>query len=325
MFIHRNILLPFTFAAITVLTSACSYVTGSSVMENVRVNLTVPVVVRDVYTGDTLTIDSVETSEAYVGVVRLRNGRRHVLSFSTDSSVAYRTTDLKRNWWAVLNYFNFGLGCIVDQLLETNYHIEPESLSKFTFQSLTPEERTVIEDSLRQIEPYPIPRSLIKGRTKYVVSVWGGMGIAGTQAGFIPIPNVNNYGIGFAPFPYIQVFHDVGSMFTSQDDRHSLEKSILHDFVFRTFGLSVIEPRIGLFASWRYGTGDVTSNSLVNNNKTFLNKSQLTSYAFAFGVTGQWGRVEYRHTRVTSVANQPSSFDIPNIVNGLYWTLQVLL
>jgi hypothetical protein len=156
---------------VVVILSSCSYMTGSRLTENIRVNAPYPVTIRDVYTGDTLKLNTMIKDADTFRVVRLQNGIRHALAFETDSSIAYRTTDLKRNWWGALNFLSYGLGCAVDQMLETSYHIDPQYFSKFTFNKLSPEQQSIIEDSLRDIERHSIPHSLIDKRTNFVVSV----------------------------------------------------------------------------------------------------------------------------------------------------------
>lgn len=293
--------------------------------ESVWVNVPEGTVVRDVHTGDTIVIEKVLIDSFFFNSVTLRNGRRHALSFTNDSSIAYQTTNLARNGWTMFNLYNYGIGCIMDQALETSYRITPKAVTGLDFQKISPERRQNIEDSLRKIQRYSIPHSIIDGRTNFVVSMWVSMSITGPQAGQFAFFNIFSYGIGVAPLPYIQVFYDVNSIFTSNHNWHPDKFEIIsHNNVSRSFGVALQEPRYGLFGAWRYGLGKINSYSSLEG-KPLVYSSDLTTYALSLGFYGQWGKIEYRHMRITSFSNPATLFYIPDIINGVYWSLQVML
>jgi len=60
-------------------------------------------------------------------------------------------------------------------------------------------EQKTIEDSLRRIQRYPIPNSVIDRRTSFVASIWGTLGIARLAA--------LSAGVGISPIPEITIFY----------------------------------------------------------------------------------------------------------------------
>lgn len=314
------------FLIASIVLASCSAITGSHPYQNVRVDVPADVVIRDVHTGKTIDVDTVKIDDTTQRVIRLRNGRRHALAFTSDSGVAYQTTDLKRNGWGILNVFNWGFGCLLDQIAETNYFIKPDTLRKLNFQMLNEERQRFIEDSLRNIERYPIPHSLIDKRTNFVASLWVSTCFAGSQASDLAFLNGYGYGVGIAPIPYVMVFYDFNSIKTGfyPDDLVS-DSSVIHQENFsRTLGIALQEPRLGIFMSYRYGTGVIDSEGALDGIPT-IHSTDITTYSFSFGFYGQVGRMEYRQTRITSFSNPTTLFETPTVVHGIYWTLSFML
>lgn len=301
--------------------------TGADHVEDVRVNLKGPVVVRDVYTGEKVPLKVAYDETDSFRVVTLRNGRRHALSFTIDSTIAYRTLDLRRNWWGALNVYNGGLGFAVDQLLESSYHIDPEFLSKFTFNTLTPEQKKIIEDSLRHVEQFVYPSSLIDGRTFMVVSGWVGTGIAGKSGAQLAFPNIGIAGVGLAPIPYFMVLYEIGSLSIYDnvyvEDLYNVRYTNISN---KSIGICIQEPRFGLFGSWRYGVGDIEFRYEGDSTEAVtFHGANTTQYSLGFGFYGQFGRFEFRHTRLTSFDTAITEEDVQTVLNGIYWTVHVML
>jgi len=97
------------------LCTACWWISGSDPHQDFITQVPEGTIVRDVYTGATVAIDSVETDSQWVKVISLRNGKRHALQFKTDSGVHYRTYNLKRNVFGVLNVYSpLAVGFLVE-------------------------------------------------------------------------------------------------------------------------------------------------------------------------------------------------------------------
>jgi hypothetical protein len=152
------------------------------------------------------------------------------------------------------------------------------------------------------------------------------MSITGPQAGDFPLFNIFEYGVGVAPIPFIMPFYSAWSSSTSEYSYgYSNSGTIFYNTIVRSMGIAIQEPRFGLFGSWRYGIGDVGVRIEGSDYSNLLHTSDITTYSLALGFYGQWGKVEYRHMRITSFSNPTEQFEIPTVTNGLYWTLQVML
>ena len=293
----------FLLIVLSILLPSCAWMFGSDIHKHVVLQVPPQTRITDVFTGEVLPLDTIELRRGLATAVTIRNGKRFALRLEVDSTVAYATTSLERNWNSALNYFNFGIGFAVDQILETSYKVKPDTLKNISFEKMSVDRRNGIEDSLRSTARYPEMYSLINKRTDDLGSVWASMILADFSS---DSRGGGCVGAGFVFNQWLMPFYEFSALsIVEYADRAGERVELTSMSYMHSLGILVRETRYGFFGSGSIG---------IDNH-----------FSISAGLSGQWGRIEYRYLHMNP---ESSAFPGTTVALGLHcigYTFNVML
>lgn len=256
-----------------------------------RIGIRVPVnaVVVDVGSGDTLAVNKSDT----LGALRVPVDayRVTVLRISNDTSIAWKVWKPEFHGLAMLNYFNCGIGFVVDQL--TGASATPEIIDRYSIATRNADSSVIADLDEKYESQAGIcgPSSVIDvtRRTWLLVASAriGGMGPT-TEAVFFY--NTLHASIGVRPLHFFEVSYD----YTSSS---YLGLGDIDDASVRIHGVGLLlrEPHTGLFVRGTYGAAHVAGLASKYDPETLQYVAgSVNCWSWGAGYSGDWATIEYR-------------------------------
>ena len=255
------------------------------------VGMRVPIggVVVDVGSGDTLAINNDDTLSGLR--VPLSANRVTVLRISTDTSITWKVYKPVFHGLALLNYFNIGIGFVIDQL--TGASATPEIIDRYSIatSSVAPSVIAELDEKYESEAGICGPSSVIDAtrRTWLIVASarFGGMGPT-TEAVFFY--NTLQASIGVRPLHFFEVSYD----YTSSS---YLGLGDIDDASVRIHGVGLLlrEPHTGLFVQGTYGSALVAGVASKFDQETLQYVAgSVYCWSWGAGYSGDWATLEYR-------------------------------
>ncbi|MBK6761671.1 MAG: hypothetical protein IPG73_13420 [Ignavibacteria bacterium] len=256
-----------------------------------RIGIRVPVnaVVVDVGSGDTLAVNTSDT----LGALRVPVDayRVTVLRISTDTNITWKVWKPEFHGLAMLNYFNIGIGFVIDQL--TGASATPEIIDRYSIatSNVAPSVISELDEKYESQAGICGPSSVIDDtrRTWLIVAAAriGGMGPA-TEAVFFY--NTLHASIGVRPLHFFEVSYDyTSSSYLGLGDIEDASVGI------HGVGLLLREPHTGLFVRGTYGTAHVAGLASKNDPETLQYiAGSVKCWSWGAGYSGDWATLEYR-------------------------------
>lgn len=262
------------------------------------VGMRVPIggVVVDVGSGDTLAINNDDTLSGLR--VPLSANRVTVLRISTDTSITWKVYKPVFHGLALLNYFNYGIGFVIDQL--TGASATPEIIDRYsiTTSSVAPSVIADLDEKYESEAGICGPSSVVDAtRRTWVVVTSVRAGFMGPETvGLLPFFNSIHANIGIRPLHFFEVSYDyTSSSYLGLGDIDDASVGI------HGVGLLLREPHTGLFVRGTYGTAHVAGLVNKNDPETLQNVAgSVNCWSWGIGYGGDWATIEYRQFIVPS-------------------------
>lgn len=251
----------------------------------------------------------------------LRKGKIYALKVSNDTATSYALFKPRRNGLSALNVLNSQFGLFVDQLLHADLDYDEGFLGVRTRRVVADSNQPRVEDSLRALVVPVRTGSVIDGRSYGVVLAWLMWGREGPVTQTVIGPTSGGIGFGVQVVPWVMPLYERGIMGDVRTgDMYDVQAT------WSNFGIQIQEPYTGAYATWRYGSMELSGISDADTMPTpNRHNANLNFYALSVGISGQWGRIEYRHRRNTAWRTTSFAPDLSGSYNGLHATFQVLL
>lgn len=262
----------------------------SSTYERIGIRVPVNAVVVDVGSGDTLAVNSSDTLGALR--VSVEANRVTVLRIATDTSISWKVWKPVFDGFALLNYFNYGIGFVIDQL--TGASATPEIIDRYSIATRNVDSSVIADLDEKYESQAGIcgPSSVFDAtrRTWLVVASVRPSFMGPTTEGLLPFFNAIQVNIGIRPFHFFEVSYDYAS--SSYLGLEDIEDASGR---FHSVGLLLREPHTGLFVRGTYGTALVAGLANKYDPATLQNVAgSVTCWSWGAGYGGDWATIEYR-------------------------------